>query len=225
MALVANGLATVMDVIGAGRERLTNLLGADQRATALVVALSDGFDEASMNFERMHRRLGREIGIEEKIARCNSSLGTDYEHAVIDLLREELSWTVSAVDEGKRQNVPDIVLELGDIVLLIECKTVTKTPPLITKGEAFDVLQKAADFGEHMKRVTLSKPEFDEHSKKKAAASPSMTLARHSIFMEGLMRVLTGRLAASEFISWLANPGVTDLSRLPGTPTYAELDV
>ena len=222
MALIVNGLATVMDVIGAGKERLVKLLGSDQRAAALVDALSDSFDDASVNFERMHLRLGREIGIEEKIAKCNNSLGTDYEDAIVDLLHEELNWTVSKLDNGRRQNVPDILLEIGGTALLIECKTVTKKPPLITKGEAFHVLQKAADFERSMKRVTLGKPDFDEHSKKKAAASRSITLARHSVFMEGLMRVLTGRLVASDFVGWLANPGVADLSRLPGPPTYAE---
>ena len=222
MALIANGLATVMDVVRARRERLVKLMGGVERADALVAALSDSFDDASMRFERMHLRLGREIGIEEKIVRCNNSLGTDYEDAIIDLLHEELNWTVSELDDGKRQNVPDILLVLSDTALLIECKTVTKKPPLITKGEAFDVLQKAADFERSMKRVTLGKPDFDEHSKKKAAASRSITLARHSVFMEGLMRVLTGRLVASDFVGWLANPGVADLSRLPGPPTYAE---
>ena len=222
MALIVNGLATVMDVIGAGKERLVKLLGSDQRVVALVAALSDGFDDASMGFERMHLRLGREIGIEEKIAKCNNSLGTDYDDAIIDLLHEELNWTVSKLDDGKRQNVPDILLEIGGTALLIECKTVRKKPPLITKEEAFSVLQKAADFEESMKRVTLGKPDFDEHSKRKAAASRSITLARHSVFMEGLMRVLTGRLVASDFVGWLANPGVADLDRLPGPPTYAE---
>lgn len=163
----------------------------------------------------------REIGIEEKIVRCNNNLGTDYEDAIMDLLHEELNWTVSDLDDGKRQNVPDILLTLGDTDLLIECKTVTKKPPLITKDKAFDVLQKAADFEKRMKRVTLGKPDFDEHSKKKAAASQSITLARHSVFMEGLMRVLTGRVVASDFVGWLANPGVADLSRLPDRPTYA----
>ena len=225
MALIVNGLATVMDVIGAGKERLVKLLGSAQRAAGLVAALSDSFDGASISFERLHLRLGREIGIEEKIARCNNSLGTDYEDAIIDLLHEELNWTVSKLDDRKQQNVPDILLEIGGTALLIECKTVTKKPPLITKGEAFDVLQKAADFEIRMKRVTLGKPDFDEHSKKKAAASRSITLARHSVFMEGLMRVLTGRLVASDFVGWLADPGVADLSRLPGRPTYVEPEV
>ena len=225
MALIVNGLATVMDVIGAGKERLVKLLGSVERAAGLVAALSDSFDGASISFARLHLRLGREIGIEEKIARCNNSLGTDYEDAIIDLLHEELTWTVSRLDDRKQQNVPDILLEIGGTALLIECKTVTKKPPLITKGAAFDVLQKAADFEIRMKRVTLGKPDFDEHSKKKAAASRSITLARHSVFMEGLMRVLTGRLVASDFVGWLANPGVADLSRLPGRPTYVEPEV
>ncbi len=67
--------------------------------------------------------------------------------------------------------------------------------------------------------MTLAKPDFDEHSKKKAAASPSIALVRHDVFMEGLMGVLTGRLSAGDFVAWLAEPGVTDLNRLPGTPT------
>ncbi len=39
MALIANGLATVMDVITAKRDQLVKLLGGDQRADALVAAL------------------------------------------------------------------------------------------------------------------------------------------------------------------------------------------
>ncbi len=222
MALIANGFATVMDVIGAARERLVKLLGGDQRTDALVAALTDSFDDASVNFERKHLQLGQELGIEEKVAKCNQALGTDYEDAILDLLRAELNWSIDSLDDGKRQNVPDILLRLGDTALMVECKTVTKKPPLITKDDAFAVLQKAADYDSGMKRVTLGKPDFDEHSKKKAAASPSITLVPHGVFMEGLMRVLTGRLTASDFVEWLAEPGVTDLSRLPGTPTYAE---
>ena len=157
-----------------------------------------------------------------KLALIKPDSMTEYENAIIDLLRQELNWSVTQLDDGKRQNVPDILLALGKTALLIECKTATKKPPLIAKEEAFAVVQKALDFDQSMKRVTLGKPAFDEHSKKKAAASPSVTLVQHSVFMEGLMRVLTGRLSASDFVAWLAEPGVTDLSRLPGTPTYTE---
>ena len=71
-----------------------------------------------------------------------------------------------------------------------------------------------------MRRVTLGKPAFDETSKKKAAASKDITLVEHSVFMEGLLRVHGGTLTAAEFLSWLGTPGVAELERLGGTPTY-----
>ncbi len=222
MALIANGLATVMDVISAKKDQLVRLLSSERRADALVAALSDSIDSASANFERVHLQLGDELGIKEKVLKCNEALGAEYDDAIYELLKEELNWSVNKLDDGKRQNVPDIQLVLGNTALLIECKTVTKKPPLVAKEEAFAVMQKASDFNPEMKRATLGKPDFDETSKKKAAASPSIALVRHDVFMEGLMRVLTGRLSAADFVAWLAEPGVTDLNRLPGTPTYAE---
>jgi helicase len=224
MALLANGLCTVMDVLSAKKEYLVSLLGGEQRADALVAALSDSFDGAAQSFERMHVQLGAELGLDSKVVNCNQALGTDYDDAIVDLLKEELTWSVEQLDDGDRQNVPDIQLVLGTTGLLIECKTVTKKPPLIAKEEAFAVLQKAADYDPSMGRITLGKPGFDEHSRKKATASPAITLVEHAVFMEGLMRVLTGRLSPRDFVKWLAEPGVSDLSRLPGTPTYSELD-
>lgn len=71
-----------------------------------------------------------------------------------------------------------------------------------------------------MRRVTLGKPAFDETSKKKAAASKDITLIEHSVFMEGLLRVHGGTLSATDFVSWLGSPGVAELERLGGSPTY-----
>jgi helicase len=211
-----------MDVITARKDQLARLLSSDRRADALIAALSDSFDSSSTNFERMHLQLGDELGITQKVLKCNQAVGIEYDEAIYELLREELNWTVNQLDDGKRKNVPDIELMLGSTGLLIECKTVTKKPPVISKEEAFAVLQKSADFPREMKRVTLGKPDFDEHSKMKAAASPLVTLVRHDIFMEGLMRVLTGRLVAADFVRWLAEPGVSELNRLPGRPTYGD---
>ncbi|HEX7333209.1 MAG TPA: DEAD/DEAH box helicase [Pyrinomonadaceae bacterium] len=223
MALLTNGFTTVMDVLTAAKDQLIKLLDSEKRADALVAALSDTLDVASAKFERMHVELGAELGIREKVLNCNDALGTDYEDAICALLKEEINWTVDKLDDGKRQNVPDIQLKLGETALLIECKTVTKKPPLVAKEDAFAILQKAADFAPEMKRVTLGKPDFDETCKKKAAASSSITLVQHAVFMEGLMRVLTGRLMPGEFVAWLAEPGVSDLARLSGSPTYVPL--
>ncbi|PLZ00059.1 hypothetical protein CY652_22975 [Burkholderia sp. WAC0059] len=71
-----------------------------------------------------------------------------------------------------------------------------------------------------MRRVTLGKPAFDETSKKKAAASKDITLVEHSVFIEGLLRVHSGTLSAADFLSWLGSPGVAELERLGGSPTY-----
>ena len=108
---------------------------------------------------------------------------------------------------------------MADRSILIECKTTSKKPPLIKKEEAFAVLQKAVDFDENIHRVTLGKPAFDEHSKKKVQAAKNVSLVEHSIFMEGLLRVLAGSVAPENFIDWLSSPGLIELDRLPGKNT------
>ncbi|WP_146010203.1 hypothetical protein [Burkholderia sp. WAC0059] len=147
-------------------------------------------------------------------------MGTDYEEAIAVLMRIETAWAVTVLDDGTRPNVPDLLIELGSQQILLECKTCTKSPALIKKEEAWAVIQKAADFDPAMRRVTLGKPAFDETSKKKAAASKDITLVEHSVFIEGLLRVHSGTLSAADFLSWLGSPGVAELERLGGSPTY-----
>jgi len=160
------------------------------------------------------------LGIERLVKACDDALGTDYEAAIAALMKVETAWVVTALDDGTRSNVPDLLIELGAQQILLECKTCTKSPTLIKKEEAWAVLQKAADFDSAMRRVTLGKPAFDETSKKKAAASRDITLVEHSVFMEGLLRVHGGTLSAIDFLTWLGNAGVAELERLGGTPTY-----
>ena len=137
------------------------------------------------------------------------------------LLRIEASWIVKNLDDGVRQNVPDLHIQLGELHLLVECKTCSKSPPLIKKEEAWAVLQKAADFDTAMRRVTLGKPAFDETSKKKCSASHDITLVEHSVFLEGLLRVHAGSLEPLEFLKWLSMPGVAEIERLGGVPTFS----
>src|SRR5690606_11791891 len=105
-------------------------------------------------------------------------------------------------------NVPDLMITKDNRSVLIECKTTTKNPPLIKKEEAFAVLQKAADFDVSMRRVTLGKPSFDEHSKKKARAAEGITLIEHDVFMEGMLRVYAKEISSTEFLHWISAPGV-----------------
>ncbi|MEH6458955.1 DEAD/DEAH box helicase [Chitinimonas sp. JJ19] len=220
MGLVAQGIATLHDVLATAKDRLVQLLRSEPRALALLDAVSSAVGLGPSRLASAHRKTGHELGIEHLVKACDEALGTEYEEAVVALLQVEAAWAVTVLDDGTRANVPDLLIALGAQQILLECKTCTKSPPLIKKEEAWAVIQKGADFDPAMRRVTLGKPAFDETSKKKAAASMDITLIEHSIFMEGLLRVHGGTLSAADFMTWLGNPGVAELERLGGCPTY-----
>lgn len=221
MALIAHGIETLHDVLATTKDRLAELLRSDHRAQSLLEAASSTVGYGANRLAATHSRVAKEIGIESIVDACNSENGVAYEKAIIDLLRVETGWIVTALDDGTRQNVPDILVKIGELEVLIECKTCTKSPPMIKKEEAWAVVQKAADFDKNMRRVTLGKPAFDETSKKKAAASHDITLIEHSVFIEGLLRVHTGELSPRDFLEWVSVPGVAELERLGGKPTFA----
>lgn len=220
MGLIAQGIATLHDVLGTARDKLVQLLRSEPRAQSLIDAVSSAVGLGPSRLAAAHHKAGQELGIERQVKACDETLGTDYEKAIAALMRVEVTWAVTVLDDGTRSNVPDLLIELGDQRILLECKTCTKSPALIKKEEAWAVLQKAADFDAAMRRVTLGKPAFDETSKKKAAGSKDITLVEHSVFMEGVLRVHSGSLSASDFMTWLGNPGVSELERLGGSPTY-----
>lgn len=220
MALIAQGIETLHDVLATAKDKLVQLLRSDRRAQELLDAVSTTIGHSPSRLALTHSRAAKELGIEKLVEACDRELGVEYEKAILELLRVETSWVITILDDGKRQNVPDMLIQLGECEILLECKTCKKSPPLIKKEEAFAVLQKSADFGKSMRRVTLGKPRFDETSKKKAAASHDITLVEHDIFVEGLLRVHAGSLQPADFLSWLANQGVAEIDRLGGTPTF-----
>ena len=220
MGLVAQGIATLHDVLATAKDKLVQLLRSEPRAQALLDAVSSAVGLAPNRLAAAHQNVGHELGIERQVKACNNSLGTDYEAAIAELLRVETTWVVNNLDDGTRQNVPDLLIELGAQCVLLECKTCTKSPALIKKEEAWAVIQKASDFDTTMRRVTLGKPAFDETSKKKAAASQDITLVEHSVFIEAVLRVHGGTLSPRDFLTWLGNPGVAEIDRLGGNPTY-----
>jgi helicase len=220
MALIAQGVATIHDVLAYGMEKLTQLIRDPRRAQALLDAASSTIGMGVNRLATSHVKVAKSLGIEELVEDCNRAIGVPYEKAIVALLAVETSWIITALDDGVRQNVPDILIELAGLGVLIECKTCTRSPQLIKKEEAWAVLQKAADFDRALKRVTLGKPAFDETSKRKAAATSDLTLIEHSVFMEGLLRVLSGALPPDKFLIWLTTPGVAELERLEGKPTF-----
>lgn len=221
MGLLAQGITTVHDVLATAKERLVHLLRNERRAVALLDAAANTAGLGAARLTSAHLRRGHDLGIESLVVACNERLGEDYEEAVLALLQREMRWSVVVLDDGDRQNVPDLLIEMPGLQVLLECKTCTKSPPLIKKEEAWAVMQKAADFDSAMRRVTLGKPAFDETSKAKAAASRDIALVEHAAFMEGVLRVHSGTLTPADFLAWLAAPGIAEIERLPGTPTYA----
>jgi helicase len=219
MALISQGIKTIHDVLSTAREKLTELLRNEHRAQSLLEAASNAAGYSLDRLAHAHTRVGKRLGIEELVEVCNRTTGCDYEVAIASLLRVEQSWIVTEIDDGRRQNVPDLLLKLGSLELLIECKTRTNPPLLVKKEDAWAVVQKAADFATTMRRITLGKPGFDETCKGKVASSPDLTLVEHTVFMEGLLRVHSGGVTATEFVEWLAIPGLTDLGRLGGKST------
>ena len=220
LALLQNGLSTFEQILASGKGKLLSILRSEQRVMALLKAVASANGTGPDRFARTHMRVAQKLGLEAIVDACNKELGTNYENAIRRLLEAESSWAITKLDDGKRKNVPDMLVQLGELELLIECKTCTKCPALVKKEEAFAVIQKALDFDKKMYRVTLGKPTFDEHSKTKAQASIDISLVEHSIFVEGILRVHSGTVTPRQFLEWLARPGVTEIDKLMGDPTY-----
>ena len=219
MALVSCGTRTFQDVEDLGIDRLTQILHSRRRAEALLAAIGTQTGFGTNRLSSVHNRLAERLGIKDVVSACTKSMDTEYEDAIVSLLTQETRWKVTVLDDGRRQNVPDVLLEVDKVAALIEIKTASKKSGLIKKEAAFAVLQKATDFGEEMVRVTLGKPHFDETSKSKASVSHEITLVEHTTFLEAILRVLMGNIDPMVFVEWLTKPGEAEFKRIPGTPT------
>lgn len=221
MNLVRSGLDTIHKLLGAERQVLVGILKDERRVNLLIEAANKtaGVDRG----KGAQIEVAKSLGMKEIFERCELALGTEYEDAIGALLSTLNNVKVRRVDDGKRQNVPDLQVTGHGFDILLECKTCTKSPPLIKKEEAFSVLQKACDFDSSMRRVTVGKPAFDETSKSKAAASKEIGLLEHSVLMEAALRVVSGEVSADEFMAWLAEPGVLEVGRLSQRSAYAVL--
>jgi helicase len=75
-------------------------------------------------------------------------------------------------------------------------------PSAYQQEDAWAVVQKAADYDQSMRHITLGKPAFDETSKRKAAASTDLTLIENGVFVEAVLRLLQKSLTPEEFTAW-----------------------
>lgn len=220
VALLKRGISTFDQLLGQTKEVLASLLGNDRRASSLLSAVASCVGLGVDRYKQAHLELATKLGMQDAFLSCEDRFGTEYEDAIRVMLEHEKSWSVHVLDDGTQQNVPDLMIRLDKTAVIIECKTTTKNPPLIKKEDAFAVVQKASDYDPAIARITLGKPSFDEHSKKKAQGSPGLALVEHSLFMEGVLRLHAGEITADEFLKWISAPGVAELDRLGGKPSY-----
>jgi len=220
LAVIKSGLITFEDIIAAPIATLISVVRNSERADALRTAISGtiGFDVK--RYEKTHIQVASELGLGELVKLCYSEFGTKYEEKIKQLLEAESSLIVRTLDDGKQQNVPDLMISLNNTHVLLECKTAIKKPPLVNKEDAWAVIQKSADYDDSMKRVTLAKPGFDITSKTKVVAAKDISLIEHSTFIEGALRLLSGNIDSQQFINWLTEPGLIEVERLAGNKTY-----
>jgi helicase len=220
LAVIQSGLSTFEDILSATKEKLVSIIRNSNRVDALLTALSGsiGFDVS--RYEKIHQQVGDSLGVGEVVRLCYSVFGTEYEDAIKRLIEAESGLAVRVLDDGKQQNVPDLMISFQDTHVLLECKTATKKPPLINKEDAWAVIQKSADYDPSMKRVTIGKPGFDAHSKKKVLSAKDISLIENTVFIEGMLRLLSGTINARQFIDWLTEPGLVEVDRLAGNKTY-----
>lgn len=221
MELVQKGYFTLQDLIGAGKEKLLDVLKSAVRVDALLDSASANSGHATISFRDAHVRIGHGLGIGDIVERCYTSVGVPYEQAILELLQYCDHLQSKSVDTGTRPNVPDLLLKSGDLEAFVECKTASKSHGLISKEDAWAVVQKAADMEATPQRVTLGKPAFDESSKKKAAAASDITLVENEVFLEAVMRLLLKEIDSKIFMTWLGEPGVAEIDRLPGRYSYS----
>jgi helicase len=221
MALVKQGFNTLQDVLYGGKQKLLDVLKSSLRVEALLAGAATMAGHNPNHMHSAHCRVAEKLGILSVVDRCYQDVGVEYEKAVLELFHACGISSAKTVDNGLRQNVPDLLLKVGEHEAFIECKTATKSPALVNKEDAWAVIQKASDFASHVRRITLGKPAFDETSKKKAAATSEITLVENGVLIEALLRVKGGGMSAEQFMLWLCPPGVAEIERLPGDASYS----
>ena len=215
MKLVAENLIEPNVLVKADLHVVSRVLESEERARALVDAIGRRF---STSFEYWKARHIREAGdldpASDLVARCYGAIGHEYEDTVEAIL-SEVGFEVTKLDKGKRQGMPDFLIEFGAGSAIAECKTKVSDDATISKDDAFAVLTKSADI-DAQKLITIGKPDFDAFSKSKAAGSKRITLVPHSSLIEAYIQCKMGALSIDQFFVWITRPGVAESWMLPG---------
>jgi len=185
-------------------------MGNKERAEKIIEAILNYFPHKLSLWKQRHlKRVPEEY--KQLVSDSYDKTGDDYEIPVEELLRL-LEWKVTKLDDGKRQGVPDFIIEFNNQSILLECKTKIKKATLDT-DDAFAILTKGIDF-EAAHSITLGKPDFNSHSKEKAMASKKITLLSHHIFIEAMVQFLENKQTTEVIFNWLLIPGIASVDKL-----------
>ena len=213
VALLKAKLSDRDAILQADLKLLETLLNSKERVDKLIEAIEQSIPNQFEKSKRLHISDAKELGIDALVVTAYEKNGGDYEVPVEALLRLDQNWKITKLDDGKRQGVPDFMIEYKGLAVVLECKTAVKKPPIINKEDAFAVLTKATDIsGVH--RITLGKPEFDTFSQSKACGSSEVTLINHSTFIGAILLKQKGLITLDDLFSWMCEPGVAEFERL-----------
>ncbi len=140
MILVSNNLNDMETLLENDIEFITTLMGNRQRAENLVEAVSSYFPNKLSIWKNRHiKRVSDDL--KQLISDSYDKTGDDYE-VPIETLLKLFNWNVKKIDDGKRQGVPDFIIELNHETILLECKTKVKRQVPLDTNDAFAVLTK-----------------------------------------------------------------------------------
>ncbi len=213
MALVRHG-ATGRDAIRAAAPgRLAKWIGST-RAEALLAALSQIFRAPSHPLEPTHRKLGRKLGIEDLLARLAKASSDDYPIVLALLLEKEHEWVVTAT------GAPWILLRRGDRCARVWA-VASPEGDAIGKEQLQAILAQNHEAADESALVVVARAGFDRAAKAVGRSQPDVALMEHVALVEAMLRRLAGAASCDEVFDWLAEPGDSELERIPGEWSYA----
>ena len=69
--------------------------------------------------------------------------------------------------------------------------------------------------------VVVARAGFDRAAKAVGRSQPGVALMEHVALVEAMLRRLAGAASCDEVFDWLAEPGDSELERIPGERSYA----
>jgi helicase len=211
MALANADVSEPSKLLVAKLDLLSRLVESAARAESLIEAIANYFSKPIEYWK--NRQTAAAAGMRADVELIESLYeqdGVAYEDLVFELFRR-MDLSPEKYDDGKRQGVPDIRLRLSCGDVYIECKSreKRKNSPISTE-DAYAVLAKGNDLSAaHF--ITVGKPDFNSHAKKKATSAGAITLISHRVLVQAYLAYFSKKVPKHKIEEWLCAPGVATL--------------